>query len=209
MILDCLILAMAVFLAVNGWNRGRLASWRGLIAMILATIAVRPYYIEFSTWIMSRLGVSPEVAVVIGYLVMWFSLEAVLEIVLTMVIRTGFQARPKLADRFGGIFYGVLKALTMVILPLMAISVDIKIPKPPANIQPILSVPDALSGGVYLVPGMQGVAKALVPIVGNLVVSTDAPNYKPVYNQPKKIDESAVPNKPVKQENKDLDELLK
>src|SRR5262245_18209236 len=133
MLWDGLFLIAATILAFNGWKRGLIASWRGPIAMILATLAVQPFYVDFATWIVSRLRVSPETAVLMAYLMLWLSIESVHEIVLAMVIRGGVQTRPIFFDRVGGVAYGLFKALVIITLPLMAVSAELKIPPPPPD----------------------------------------------------------------------------
>lgn len=186
MLWDGLVLIVATVLAVNGWNRGLVASWRGPIAMIAATLAVQPFYVDFSTWIVTRLRVSPETAVVAGYLMLWFSIEAILEIVLAMLIRGGVQQRPIFFDRLGGVFYGLAKTAVIVVLPLVAISVELKIPPPPPDRSGLVLPGYTGIENSYLVPGFRSVAEALVPLVGRFVASDKPPSFQPVYETPRK-----------------------
>ncbi len=183
MLWDSVILVLAVVLAVNGWNRGLLRSWRGPIAIVLATLITQHFYIDFSTWIMSRLRINPENSVIVGYLMLWFSLEAVLEIVLSMLLKSLGSRRPVFFDRLAGVAYGLAKSVVIVVLPLMAVSVPLKIPEPPAD-KSGLAVPDFAenASGSYLVPGFSNVAQAMVPLLGNYVVSYAAPSFTPTYS---------------------------
>jgi len=182
MFFDGLFGLAAIVLAVNGWHRGLLRSWRGPIAMVLATLIVQHFYIDFSTWIVSRLLISPEAGVMIGYLILWFSLESILEIVLAMVIKDGVKKRPTFFDRMGGAVYGLVKALIIILLPLMAISVDLKIPSPPPDKSGLQFSALETSGQAILVPGFKKVAVSLVPLIGKYVVSQNAPSFTPVFD---------------------------
>jgi uncharacterized membrane protein required for colicin V production len=212
MLWDGLILLAAAVLAVNGWNRGLLRSWRGPIAMVIATLVVQHYYIDFSTWIMSRLRISPESAVLLGYILLWFSLEAIIEIALAMLIRGGVAKQPLFFDRVGGVFYGLAKAAVIVVLPLMATSLDLKIPPPPADKSGLKMPDEPATKGSYLVPGFTQVAAALMPLAGQYVVSDTAPSFTPVYKEPDKQQNaeagSTEPVKPVV-DKKEIEELLK
>lgn len=183
LVFDGLIVIVGTILAFNGYKRGLVASWRGPIAIIAATIAVKYVYVDFATWIMSRLGINPEAAVLIGYLMLWFSLEIILEIVLAMTFKQEAQKAPVMLDRLGGAGYGLLKTAVIIILPIMAVSADIKIPAPPPdkirqNIEVFGSRDET-----YLVSGFRNIARALLPIIGGFVVSEKEPSFKPRYKK--------------------------
>lgn len=207
MLFDGLILLVAVVLAVNGWKRGLIGSWRGPIAMLIATVIVQRLYIDFSAWVVSRLRVAPEQGVIIGYLMLWFSLEAVVEILFSMLIRGGVPRRPAILDRLGGAVYGLLKAVVIVVLPLMAASADLKIP--PAPIDKSGLVLPGLDAGqkALLVPGFASIAKSLLPIAGAYVVSEKPPSFTPVYDSQKSEESQEPPGK--KLNKKELENLLK
>jgi uncharacterized membrane protein required for colicin V production len=214
MLWDGLILLAAIVLAINGWNRGLLRSWRGPIAMVIATLVVQHYYIDFSTWIMSRLRISPETAVIFGYLILWFSLEAVIEIALAMLIRGGVAKQPFFFDRVGGVVYGLAKAAVIIVLPLMATSVDLKIPPPPADKSGLKLPDESAAKGSFLVPGFSQVADAVMPLAGKWVVSYDAPSFTPSYKDPEKEKQqadAAGTEQPVEQvvNKKEIEDLLK
>ena len=207
MVWDGLIVVLAVVLCVNGWNRGLLRSWRGPLAMIAATLITQRFYIDFSTWIMSRLRIAPEAAVVIGYLMLWFSIESVLEITISMLVRGAVQQRPLFFDRAGGVLYGLAKTSVIVLLPLMALSVELKIPPPPEDLSG-LQLPSAAASmqGSLLMPGYTTVAHSLLPMLGNYVVSLNAPSFTPTYPRPEQA--SAEEKKP-EIDKQELENLLK
>lgn len=184
MLWDGLFLIVATVLAVNGWKRGLIASWRGPIAMVLATLAVQPFYVDFATWIVSRLRTSPETAVLMAYLMLWFSIESVLEIVLAMAIRGGVQTRPIFFDRAGGVIYGLFKSAVIITLPLMAVSAELKVPPPPPDLSGLVLPSSSSIENSILVPGFKAVAQALLPLAGQFVVSDKEPSFKPVYPRP-------------------------
>lgn len=182
MLFDGLLLVIAIVLAVNGWHRGLVRSWRGPIAMIVATIIVQQIYVDFATWIVSRLKVTPEAAVIIAYLVAWFSIEAVLEILLVMLVKDVIKTRPVFFDRLGGVFYGLFKAVVIVILPLMAISVPLKVPTAPAD-KSGLKIPGMdVSQQAIFMPGFKKIAEALIGSLGTYVISDKAPSFTPVFD---------------------------
>lgn len=205
MLWDGLFLVVAVVLAVNGWNRGVVASWRGPVAMVAATILVQHFYVDFAAWVTMRLRVSPETAVILGYLMLWFSAEAVLEIVAAMVLRFGPKQRPVFFNRVLGGFYGLAKATVIAVFPLMAASVDNQIPPPPADKSGLVLPQFAGSEGSYLLPGFRKLGTSLLPSIGPYVVSTKPPAFKPNYDSPEDKAETA----PARPSGKELDNVLK
>lgn len=181
MLWDGLIVLVASVLAVNGWNRGLIASWRGPIAMIASTLIVQQVYIDFSTWLMSRLRINPEAAVVAGYLVLWFGVEVILEIALFMFIKQSFKRRPVFFDRAGGVAYGLAKACVIAVLPLMAVTAEPKIPPPPPDKSGLVFPQFMTTEGSYLLPGLRGVALACQSVLGKYVVSSKPPSFTPAY----------------------------
>ncbi len=202
MLWDGLFLVMTVVLAVNGYKRGLLASWRGPIAMILATFAVQQIYIDFSAWVASRLRITPDSAVIIGYLMLWFSIEIVLELLLGLLLKGGPQRRPGAFNRILGVGYGFCKSFVIALLPLMAVSVELKIPEPPPDKSGLVVPQFAALEGSYLIPNLKNVAAAMVPLCGPLVVSTKAPSFKPDYATPAKDGGKDATKK-------DIEEILK
>lgn len=211
MLWDGLFLVTAVVLAINGWNRGLIGSWRGPIAMAIATLVVQQFYVDFAAWVTSRLRINPESAVIVGYLMLWFSAEALLEMLLAMLLKGGKQHRPIFFNRLGGIFYGIFQATVFAILPLMAASVDIKIPQPPPDRSGLVVPEFAGVEGSYLVPGFKSVALAMVPIAGQFVVSTKPPSFTVDYKKPAPEGESGGGSKQGlgKPDTTEIENLLK
>ncbi len=175
---DLLFIAILVVLGVNGYNRGLIASWRGVVAMAAATLIAQQFYIEFAAWVSFRLKISAEPALVAGYLMLWLSVDTVLEIILAVAIQGARQRRPGALDRICGIAYGLAKSLVLILLPLLVTTVACKIPPAPID-KSGLVLPDFLTtNGSYLLPGFRTVAQAMLPIAGKFVVSDKAPSFK-------------------------------
>ena len=204
MLWDGVFVIMCVVLAINGYKRGLVASWRGPIAMVLATFIVQFIYIDFSAWVTMRLRITPESAVIVGYLMLWFSIEAILEILLMALIKVGPRTRPGTFNRIFGIFYGLAKALIITVLPLMAAQVEINIPEPPPDKSGLVVPEFAGLQGAYLMPGFKSVARALLPTVGQFVVSSKTPSFKPDYSSPELKNANDTKNL-----EKDINNLLK
>ncbi|GEM_PF-2199763 len=184
MLWDGLFLVVLVVLAVNGWNRGLVASWRGPLAIVGATAIVQHLYVDFAAWVAMRLRVGPAAATTAAYLMLWFSTEAVLEIVLALVLRWNPKRRPIFADRLGGAFYGLAKAAVIAIFPLMAASVDNHIPPPPQDRSGLVLPSLAGAESSILMPGFSRVALSLLPGPGRYIVSTSPPSFTPSYEGP-------------------------
>ncbi|MBI4534140.1 MAG: CvpA family protein [Candidatus Melainabacteria bacterium] len=206
MLWDGLIVLVASVLAINGWNRGLVASWRGPVAIIAATLIVQQFYIDFSTWLVSRIRINPEAAVVAGYLLLWFCADIILEIILYMFIKQGSKARPVFLDRLGGVAYGLVKACIIALLPLMVSSVELKIPPPPADKSGLVFPQSMATEGSYLLPGLRGVAMACLPHLQKYVVSSKPPSFTPVYELPEINADEAQGRQHTRQE---IEELLK
>jgi len=210
MLLDGLFLVVAIGLAVNGWHRGLIASWRGLLAMILATVAVKFVYVDFSAWLLMRLQGSLLTAVVFGYLICWLTAEILIEMGLGMIFKEESKRKPRFADRAGGVLYGLSKASVIFLLPAMAIAVEIQIPPPPA-VKTAVSLPELRYDG-YLIAGFRQVARALVPVIGPYVVSERPPGFEMKYKQPDKGRDSQEATGEILKENggerRKLEELL-
>lgn len=183
MVWDGFIFLIAVTMAVAGWNVGILNSWRGPIALVAATIATQQFYVDFATWIVQQLRVDPNTAVVMGYVLLWVGLEIVFEILLNVILPFNTKKRPQLFERIAGAVLGLVKTLVFLLLPLMALQVDITVPKPPPEKSPVIipmpSGIDVATTFKVLMP----VAKGLIPGLGGLVVSTKQPSFKPNFTR--------------------------
>ena len=147
--------------------------------MVLAALCVQHFYIDFATWITSHLHTSPTDSVACGYIMLFFCLEALFELLLNLINRQGREKPPVTIDQVGGALYGLLKASIIVILPIMALSVEIKIPSPPKDQKGLVLPFEDGTKQSFLIPLYGNVAHALIPIIGNYVVSYEPPSFKP------------------------------
>lgn len=186
MLWDVLIAIAAIGLALAGWNVGLINSWRGPIAMVLATVLAQMFYIDFGTWIVQQLMIKPTYAVLFGYLMLWLLVEIIAEIVMNLFLTYNRKERPRVYDRVGGALFGLFKWFCICLFPLVAMQSPTKIPEaPPSNdglINPMsLQIED--SALIKLFAGLaQGPAKFVEP----LVVSKKEPSFKPSFDRRKK-----------------------
>lgn len=193
MIWDGLIVVLFITLAVAGWTVGIVNSWRGPIAIVVATLVTQQFYIDFATWIVQQLRLPPADAVAIGYVLLWGLLEIVCEIVLTMIIPLGSKHRPVAFERVAGAVFGIVKGLIVVILPLMTQQVEIKVPVAPPDKSKLIVLMDLGIEKSVVLKSFSGVSKSLMPALGAVVVSTKAPTFKPNWGPGESAGEEATP----------------
>jgi len=181
---DGLAAVLALILAITGWKRGFLASLPGPVAMIVATLITQHIYVDFSQWLSAQLRLDPIPAVAAGYLMCWLSIETALELVIGMFLKGRFiEHTPIVLNQFGGGLWGLFKAATIFILPLMAISVDIKIPEPPKDVSGLVAPEIPAESDSTVMPIMRKAAESLLPSIGDFVTSEDAPSFEPKYEK--------------------------
>jgi len=185
MVWDGLIIVLIVTLAIAGWSVGIVNSWRGPLAVIIATLVTQQLYIDFATWIVQQLRCSPEMGIGIGYILMWGAIEIIAEILLNLILPFGKKTRPLMYERALGAVLGIFKALLVVILPLMCLQVQNQIPKPPEEKAQLTILIDSGADKSALIKAFSGVAKGWVPMIGGLVVSTKPPSFKPTFRNSK------------------------
>ncbi len=179
MLWDGLILLLLVALAVAGWNIGIINSWRGPVAMIVATIATQQLYVDFSAWIVQQLQLSPEQGVALGYLLLWCGIEIVAELALTLLVPLGTKNRPMFFGRATGAALGLVKGLVIVLLPMIALNAPIKISGPPDATKGALFNPMELGlDKAVSLPFFGGIAKGMYPVLGPIVTSSKEPGFK-------------------------------
>jgi uncharacterized membrane protein required for colicin V production len=179
---DGVIGLMALILGINGARRGLLRCWPGIIAMVIAAICLQRFYINLAAFVTSHLHTSPRDSVAIAYVLGFFSVEALLELLLQLLIRKGEAGAPVLLDQLGGAAYGLLKASIFVILPTMVLSVDINVPAPPKDATGMIVPFEDGTKDSFLLPLYGRVAQALMPTIGSYVTSTDPPSFQPDFH---------------------------
>lgn len=189
MLWDGLVFILFVALAVAGWNIGIINSWRGPIALVVATIATQQFYVDFATWIVQQLRIDPQHAVVIGYLLLWLAIEIVVELLMSLFLPWGSKNTPTFFNRAAGAIFGIIRAAVILILPLMALNGPINVPKPPADKTPLIN---PMSSGIDKAGSLQAlnhVALNLTPTLGKLILSDKQPSFKPNFSGNTALDE--------------------
>lgn len=189
MLWDGLIIVLIVGLAIAGWNVGIINSWRGPLALLIATIATQMFYVDFCTWIVQQLRVAPTQAVGIGYLLLWGGIDITLELLMAVLLPFGSKNKPTFFYRAAGAVFGVVRALVVILLPLIALQGPIKVPTAPPDKAALIN---PLESGIEksgLLPVFTNIAKGLYPGTKGLVVSTKEPSFKPNFAGTNAIDE--------------------
>lgn len=189
MLWDGLIFLLIAGLAFAGWTVGFINSWRGPVAMIVATIATQQFYVDFATWIVQQLRISPQAAVVLGYLLMWCAVEIVCELVLNVALPFGSKNKPMFFNRLGGAAFGFARAIIIVILPIIALYGPMKVPAAPADKVPLINPMQLGTEKSALLPVFTNLGKSLSPGLGPIVVSNKEPSFKPNFSGNTAIDE--------------------
>jgi len=184
MVWDGLTVLIILSLAIAGWNVGIVNSWRGPFAVIIATLATQQFYVDFATWILQQLRVTPEQAIAIGYLLLWIGLEIIFELLLNVILPFNKKNRPLVYERLLGAGLGILKGLVIILFPLIALMGPIKIPSAPADKSALINPMDSGIDKALLLPMYTNMARGLVPIFGGMVVSGKEPSFKPNFATP-------------------------
>lgn len=183
MLWDIVILLSAFCLALTGWNTGLVNSWRGPIAMAIATIASQHFYVDFATWLVQQILIVPDKAALLSYFVIWVSVEITSELLLNLLVQWNRKKQPAILNRLSGLVFGLFKCAAAVILPLMCMQSPSQIPSPPAAEEKattannfLLSMADsrAINAGSDL-------AKQLLPGLGSLTTNDNPPSFKPKF----------------------------
>ncbi|MBX9877206.1 MAG: CvpA family protein [Candidatus Obscuribacterales bacterium] len=179
---DGLTAVLAIGLFIAGWKRGFLASLPSPIAIVAATLITQHIYIDFAQWLSQQLRLDPLPAVGTGYVMCWLTIDTAVELIISMFLKGRFaEHTPIVLNQIAGGFWGVAKAAIIIILPLMALSVDIKIPVPPKDVSGLIAPEIPTHSDSTVMPILHKAAEALLPTVGNYVVSTNAPSFEPKY----------------------------
>lgn len=185
MVWDGVIVLALIALCMAGWNVGLINSWRGPIAMIIATIATQQFYIDFATWIVQQTLVKPEFGCFLAYLMMWLAIEITLEVLMTVLLTWGRKERPLAPDRVGGVALAAFRWGLILTLPLMAMQAPSKVPTAPPKDDGLINPLKIGFSDSHLIQTFAGIGKSLLPGLGGMVVSDKAPSFKPNFDRPK------------------------
>src|SRR5579883_3015160 len=133
MLWDGLIAALIFGLAITGWRVGLINSWRTPFAILLATIVTQQFYVDFATFIVQQLRVTPTEAIASGYIMLWCAAEIVAELLMTLTLTFGKKTKPPFFDRLFGAGLGMCKGVLVVILPAIALTGPINVPEAPPD----------------------------------------------------------------------------
>jgi hypothetical protein len=195
MLWDGLIVALIITLAIAGWNVGIVNSWRGPIALLIATIATQMFYVDFCTWIVQQLRVPPAQAIGIGYLLLWGAIDITLELLMAMLLPFGSKNKPTFFFRAAGAGFGLFRAFVVILLPMIALQGPIKIPTAPPDKAALVNPMDSGIDKSGLIPVFTNIAKGLYPATKGLVVSEKEPSFKPNFAGTNAVDEMNKENK--------------
>ena len=195
MLWDGMIILLALTLAIAGWNVGIINSWRGPVAVIIATLVTQQFYVDFAAWIVQQLRVQPDMAVVMGYLLLWGGIEIIGEILLNIVLSFGTKQRPQLFERIAGSALGLAKTFIIVLLPIMCLhaSAQNKIPGPPEQTAKLKVLMVSGVEESSLISFFGSIAKAASPTLGMFVISKKEPSFKPNFSRPGEGDATPEP----------------
>lgn len=189
MVWDGLIAMLFILLMVAGWNVGIINSWRGPIAVVIATVATQQFYVDFATWIVQQLRVSPSYGIVIGYVLMWGAIEIACELILGVILPFNKKTRPMIAGRAFGLLLGAIKGCLVVLLPAIALQGPIKVPQPPSDKSNFTNPIESGTDQSNALPVLDGLAKGLAPAWGGFVISQKDPSFKPDFTGTNAIEE--------------------
>lgn len=179
---DGLTAVLAIGLFIAGWKRGFLASLPSPIAIIVATLVTQHIYVDFAQWLSQQLRLDPHPAVGAGYVMCWLTIDTAVELIIGMFLKGRFaEHTPIVLNQFAGGIWGIVKAVIIIVLPLMALSVEIKIPVPPKDVSGLVAPEIPAESDSTVMPVLRKAAEALLPTIGNYVVSTNAPSFEPKY----------------------------
>jgi uncharacterized membrane protein required for colicin V production len=182
MLWDGLIVVLIVTLALAGWNVGIINSWRGPVAMLIATIATQQFYVDFCTWIVQQLRVPPEQAIGIGYVLLWLAIEIVIELLMSVLLPFGSKNKPVFFERAAGATLGVIRALVIILLPMIALHGPIKVPSPPPDKSALVNPMQSGIDKSGLLAFFYNMGKGLYPAARPIVVSEKEPSFKPNFS---------------------------
>lgn len=185
MVWDGFLVLVLISLCMAGWNVGLINSWRGPIAMIVATFATQPFYIDFGTWIAQQTLSPPDWSAFIAYIFMWLAIEIVVEILLSLFLTWNRKENPSALNKSGGIAFALFRWAIICTLPLMAMQANPKIPPAPEGKDGLINPFTTGFKDSGLISFFSNVGKGLLPSLGTIIVSNKEPSFKPNFDKPK------------------------
>lgn len=185
---DVIIILVGAGLGFAGWNIGLINSWRGPLAIIIATIVTKMFYVDFATWIVQQVRLQPLAAVLLAYLMMWLVLEIMCEVILNVALQWNIKERPVLMDRIGGTLLWLFKGILIITFPIMASLVTINVPSPPPDKSGLELPYETRVDDSHILAFFREIARALKPALAPLVTSEAMPSFKPNFSDHVKLE---------------------
>jgi uncharacterized membrane protein required for colicin V production len=182
MLWDGLILLVILTLGIAGWTVGIINSWRGPFAMVVATLVTQQFYVDFATFLLQQLRMSPQYSIVLAYVLLWGASEMATEVLMMLLLQFNRKVKPLFFERLFGLAFGLIKGCIVVILPAVALQAPIKVPTAPPDKSALINPVDSGADRSMLLPYLDGIGKGLYPTLGNLVASTKEPSFKPDFH---------------------------
>jgi uncharacterized membrane protein required for colicin V production len=180
MLWDGLIVMLILALTAAGWSVGIVNSWRGPIALVVATLVTQQFYVDFATYVVQQLRVSPDQAVAIAYLLMWCAVEIIAELLLAVVLPFNKKSKPLFFERVAGAVLGLAKGFIIVLLPCVALQGPLEnIPKPPEDKSALINPVESGIDKSALIKAFFNVGAAMKPALVKIVISDKTPSFKP------------------------------
>lgn len=185
---DIFIIFISAGLGFAGWNIGLINSWRGPLAIVIATVVTKMFYVDFATWIVQQALLQPLTAIILAYLMLWLVVEIMSEVVLNVALQWNVKERPVLMDRIGGVLLWLFKGVLIITLPAMASQVTINVPSPPKDKSGLELPCEARMEDSHLVDFFKAIARSLKPTLAPLVTSEAMPSFKPNFDEKIKVE---------------------
>jgi uncharacterized membrane protein required for colicin V production len=188
MIWDGLAVIALLALCLAGWNVGLINSWRGPVAIVVATLVTQQFYIDFSTWICQQTMMTAAFSTFVGYTMMFIAVDIVTEISMSLVLTWGSKDRPQLFNRIGGVALAIVRWVVICTFPLMAMTTPTKIPDPPKHDDGLINPLKVGFEESTILNNMAGFGKSLMPGMGGMIVSNKEPSFKPNFEASKHLE---------------------
>ncbi|HLW69929.1 MAG TPA: CvpA family protein [Candidatus Binataceae bacterium] len=120
--LDYAIIAIVVLGGLYGLSRGVIRMAASILSIILGLAAASAWYERVGAWVQQHLNTSPTVSAVIGYVVTFLAVAALIGMAGQRVVRLAHVINLNLIDRLGGAVFGAALAAVFVGVDLLILA---------------------------------------------------------------------------------------
>jgi membrane protein required for colicin V production len=120
--LDYAIIAIVVLGGLYGLGRGAIRMATSILSLILAVEAASAWYERVGALLQQRFNASPSVAAVIGYLLVFIVVAALIEMVGRRIVRLANIINLGWIDRLGGALFGAALAVVFAGIDLLILA---------------------------------------------------------------------------------------